>query len=123
MIVIADMKKNSLKIQAGVLRRLSFLPTKQIRIVTHVIIHREYTHEDMKNYLALLQLHKPLKFNRWVQPTCLPEARPPLGPVSGALGFYSRKRTRSPIVSTVSTLLCLGRWRRHVIMILDAIQL
>lgn len=54
-------------------------------MVTHVIIHPEYSHDDLKNDLALLKLHEPLKFNRWVRPVCLPVDRPPWGPIAGTM--------------------------------------
>lgn len=71
------------EVYAGMLRRFSFSPSQQLRTVTHVIIHPEYSHKDLKNDLALLKLHEPLKFNRWVRPACLPVDRPPWGPVAG----------------------------------------
>lgn len=71
-------------VRAGVLRRRSFSPTEQVRYITHVITHPAYESTVMKNDLALLKLNAPLMFNRWVRPICLPEPRPPWGPLPGS---------------------------------------
>lgn len=67
------------------LRRLSFSPSDQTRTVSGVIVHNAYSRSDMTNDLALLYLAKPLKFNRWVRPVCLPVARYPWGPFPGSM--------------------------------------
>ncbi|XP_065211833.1 serine protease nudel [Planococcus citri] len=73
------------EIQAGILRRLSFSPMEQIRKVTNVVVHTRYSRSDMKNDIALLRVDPPLKMNRWVRSTCLPEGRPPWGPLPSEL--------------------------------------
>lgn len=61
------------EVQAGMLRRLSFSPQEQTRTVRHVILHSLYNRVEMHNDLALLQLSRRLRYNRWVRPICLPD--------------------------------------------------
>lgn len=76
-------EQNYYEVRAGLLRRLSFSPTEQIKSVSLVIIHPNYDHSTMHNDLALLRLESPLNYNRWVRPICLPEDRFPWGPTPG----------------------------------------
>lgn len=73
------------EIQAGVLRRFSFSPQRQIRYVTNVIVYENYNRVDMRNDLALLKLDRPLIFNRWVRQICFPLNKPPFGPKTGEI--------------------------------------
>jgi len=86
-------EQNYYEVHAGVLRRMSFSPSEQIRTVAQIILHPNYVNSDMQNDLALLRLESPLNYNRWVRPICLPEARPPWGPTPGttctAMGWGS----------------------------------
>lgn len=66
-------KKHFYEIQAGILRRFSFSPMEQSRIVTHAIIHTQYSRSTMENDLAVLRLDRGLEFNRWIRPVCLPD--------------------------------------------------
>ncbi|XP_036149068.1 serine protease nudel [Monomorium pharaonis] len=61
------------EIQAGILRQLSFSPSTQLRKVKYVIIHPDYIERHMQNDISVIMLDKPLLFNRWVRPVCLPE--------------------------------------------------
>lgn len=83
------------EVHAGVLRRLSFSPGEQIKTVAQIILHPHYINSDMQNDLALLRLESPLNFNRWVRSICLPDDRPPWGPLPGtmctAIGWGSTK--------------------------------
>ncbi|XP_044743692.1 serine protease nudel [Chrysoperla carnea] len=63
------------EVQAGMLRRFSFSPMEQIRSVEYVIVHQSYDRSSMKNDLALLRLHSPLAFNRWIRNICLPNIK------------------------------------------------
>uniref|UniRef100_A0A2H8TQQ6 Serine protease nudel n=1 Tax=Melanaphis sacchari TaxID=742174 RepID=A0A2H8TQQ6_9HEMI len=65
--------KHFYEVQAGILRRFSFSPMEQSRIVTHAIIHTQYSRSTMENDLAVLRLDRGLEFNRWVRPVCLPD--------------------------------------------------
>lgn len=39
----------------------------------HLIVpHPDYDRVNMHNDIALIQLNEPLRFNRWIRPTCLP---------------------------------------------------
>lgn len=60
------------EVEAGVLRRFSFSPTAQLRKVTYVTLHPSYEVTSFHNDVALVMLNKPLLFNRWVRPICLP---------------------------------------------------
>ncbi|XP_022174294.1 serine protease nudel isoform X2 [Myzus persicae] len=66
-------KKHFYEVQAGILRRFSFSPMEQSRIVTHAIIHTQYSRSTMENDLAVLRLDRSLEFNRWIRPVCLPD--------------------------------------------------
>lgn len=83
--------------QAGLLRRFSFAPEVQVSKVSHVIVNSRYDQYgmechlrsfyilfgfdepinlflfvEMMNDISLLRLEKPLIYNRWVRPICLP---------------------------------------------------
>nr|XP_018909286.1 PREDICTED: serine protease nudel [Bemisia tabaci]XP_018909287.1 PREDICTED: serine protease nudel [Bemisia tabaci]XP_018909288.1 PREDICTED: serine protease nudel [Bemisia tabaci] len=80
-----DYETHYFEIQAGVLRRFSFSPQRQIRYVTNVIVYENYNRVDMRNDLALLKLDRPLIFNRWVRQICFPLNKPPFGPKTGEI--------------------------------------
>lgn len=81
-----------MEVRAGILRQGSFTPHEQTVRVSNVSIHTGFNHESnilvnfvavkiRKNFypftalvsdIALLELKEPLRFNRWVQPICLP---------------------------------------------------
>lgn len=61
------------EVRAGLLRRTSFSIATQIQPVTHVIVHQAYERRSMRNDMSLLRMAKPLQFNRWVKPICLPD--------------------------------------------------
>ncbi|XP_015184626.1 PREDICTED: serine protease nudel-like [Polistes dominula] len=67
--------KHYYEIQAGILRRSSFSPMTQNRIAKNIIIHPDYDPNLMRNDIGLIMLDKPLRFNRWVRPACLPEEK------------------------------------------------
>lgn len=67
-------KTHHFEVRAGMLRRLSFSPTTQLRRVKNVMIHSDYRRLDMQNDVALVMLDEPLLFNRWVRQVCLPAA-------------------------------------------------
>lgn len=54
------------------LRRFSFSPQEQNRLVTHVIVNHNYNKVDMKNDVSLLKVKPIIQFSRWVRPICLP---------------------------------------------------
>lgn len=80
------------EVRAGILRQNSFTPHEQTIRVANVSIHSDFDHQSnflvkfiavnirnnnfpftaYLNDIALLQLEEPLRFNRWVQPICLP---------------------------------------------------
>lgn len=60
------------EVHLGVLRRYSYSPIVQVRVVSHVITHHAYDHANLKNDIALMKLAMPVKFNRYVRPICLP---------------------------------------------------
>ncbi|KAM7355778.1 serine protease nudel isoform 2-T2 [Cochliomyia hominivorax] len=61
------------EVRAGLLRRSSFSLSTQIQPVSHIIVHQAYERRSMRNDLSMLRLAKPLHFNRWVKPICLPD--------------------------------------------------
>ncbi|RZF43330.1 hypothetical protein LSTR_LSTR001591 [Laodelphax striatellus] len=73
------------EIQAGVLRRFSFSPMEQTRRVSAVVMHEAYVRSVMQNDVALVRMAKPLRFNRWVRPICLPFGLPLWMPRPGTL--------------------------------------
>jgi len=72
---------NNLKnilITAGVHnRQINELNTRQERNVNYIFIHPDWNSETLANDLAILRLSKPVKFNNYVQPACLPGPDPP----------------------------------------------
>ncbi|GJQ72842.1 hypothetical protein Trydic_g1491 [Trypoxylus dichotomus] len=60
------------EIEAGILRRFSYSPMQQTRFVTHIVTHSAYDRANLKNDLAMMKLSKPLTYNRYVRPICLP---------------------------------------------------
>ncbi|XP_044258893.1 serine protease nudel-like [Tribolium madens] len=60
------------EIQVGILRRFSYSPMEQSRWATVAIPHESYNKRSLKNDIALMKLSKPVRFNRYVRPICLP---------------------------------------------------
>ncbi|XP_059476630.1 serine protease nudel [Neocloeon triangulifer] len=69
---VHEYTKHFYEIQAGMLRRLSFSPQEQTRVVTHVIVHRDYNRQVMTNDLSLLKIDPPVRMSRWARHVCLP---------------------------------------------------
>ncbi|KAG4074621.1 hypothetical protein HA402_004492 [Bradysia odoriphaga] len=61
-----------MEILAGNLRQESFTQHEQTVRVSNVSPHNGYVHEMLHSDIALLELKESLRFNRWVQPICLP---------------------------------------------------
>ena len=55
------------------MRRLRGECTEQSVNVLKTIVHRHYDDDTMENDIAILKLAKPLVFNKYVQPACLPD--------------------------------------------------
>jgi hypothetical protein len=70
--IIFRYEKHYFEVEAGVLRRLSFSPTAQLRRAIYVILHPNYEIVSFRNDVALVMLDKPFLFNRWIRPICLP---------------------------------------------------
>ncbi|XP_063992625.1 serine protease nudel isoform X2 [Diachasmimorpha longicaudata] len=66
-------KTHFYEIQAGLLRRYSYSPMAQSRRARYIVPHPAYNRATMVNDIALIKLNEPLRFNRWIRPTCLPE--------------------------------------------------
>nr|CAD7461010.1 unnamed protein product [Timema tahoe] len=75
------------EVRAGMLRRLSFAPSEQLRAVSGVSAHNKYDRTVMKNDLALLRLKDSLRLNRWVRQICLPRVSPRPFTVCTAVGW------------------------------------
>ncbi|XP_043219432.1 uncharacterized protein LOC122380380 isoform X2 [Amphibalanus amphitrite] len=71
-------EKYRYEVQAGMLRRHSFAPYEQSRLVTHIIIHPDYNSRVYAHDLALVRLSRPLVLTQWVTPVCLPGQEEPL---------------------------------------------
>ncbi|EZA50647.1 Serine protease nudel [Ooceraea biroi] len=69
---MTEYEKHYYEVEAGVLRRYSFSPMVQLRKAMFVIVHPNYDITLFHNDVALIVLDKPLLFNRWVRPICLP---------------------------------------------------
>ncbi|XP_064632709.1 chymotrypsinogen A-like isoform X2 [Lineus longissimus] len=64
----------AISIRAGELHIYNDEETEQERRVTQIVIHHVYGYTDTSpNDIALLSLDKPLEFNEYVKPVCLPE--------------------------------------------------
>lgn len=50
--------------------------TRQERDVARIFFHPDWNSETLANDLAILRLSKPVEFNRYVQPACLPGPDP-----------------------------------------------
>nr|CAD7266640.1 unnamed protein product [Timema shepardi] len=79
------------EVRAGMLRRLSFSPSEQLRAVSGVSAHSKYDRTVMKNDLALLRLKDSLRLNRWVRQICLPRVSPRPFTVCTAVGWGATK--------------------------------
>ncbi|XP_015117186.1 serine protease nudel [Diachasma alloeum] len=66
-------KTHYYEIQAGLLRRYSYSPMAQSRRARYIVPHPAYNRATMANDIALIKLNEPLRFNRWIRPTCLPQ--------------------------------------------------
>jgi secreted trypsin-like serine protease len=51
--------------------------TRQERTIDSVFLHPDWDRETLENDLAILRLSKPVQFNDYVQPACLPGPDPP----------------------------------------------
>ncbi|KAI5644482.1 trypsin domain-containing protein [Phthorimaea operculella] len=60
------------EIRVGMLRRFSFSPQESNHKITHIIVNKFYSKEDMKNDVSLLRVEPAIQFSRWVRPICLP---------------------------------------------------
>lgn len=60
------------EVRAGLLRRKSYSAMVQTVRVSRIVVHDSYNRIDMQNDLSLMKLEKPLLFNKWVRPICLP---------------------------------------------------
>ncbi|XP_075160655.1 serine protease nudel isoform X2 [Haematobia irritans] len=70
---VVNYHKYYYEVRAGLLRRTSFSMATQIQPVTHIVVHQAYERRTMRNDLSMLRMEKPLQFNRWVKPICLPD--------------------------------------------------
>ncbi|XP_055376731.1 serine protease nudel [Condylostylus longicornis] len=70
---LVDYERHYFEVEAGLLRRSSYSSNVQRSKVLQAIIHDDYQHKTMVHDLALLKIEKPLKYNRWVRPICLPD--------------------------------------------------
>jgi hypothetical protein len=66
-------KQQYYDIDAGVLRRFSYSPTRQTRHLSGLVIHKYYNSLTLQNDIALGLLSEPLYFNAWVRPARLPD--------------------------------------------------
>ncbi|XP_037050699.1 serine protease nudel-like [Bradysia coprophila] len=75
--LLVNMKRNVgqydyVDIRAGILRQNSFSAHEQAVRVMKVYIHSGFDLKTLGSDIALLELAKPLRYNRWVRPICLP---------------------------------------------------
>ena len=54
------------------LRRSSYSPLEQTRVVSVVYVHQKYDPLTLDNDIALLQVQEPFDLNQWTAPVCLP---------------------------------------------------
>ncbi|XP_030050856.1 transmembrane protease serine 12 [Microcaecilia unicolor] len=55
----------------------------EIRLIKDIIINRNFKQETMDNDIALLQLIKPIEFNDYIHPVCLPNSSMEVMDMSG----------------------------------------
>jgi len=66
--------------------------------VKHVFKHRDYdSPTPINNDIAMFELEKPILFNTYVQPICLPEADPPVGTECYITGWGKMKHPGSMV--------------------------
>ncbi|CAF0842539.1 unnamed protein product [Rotaria sordida] len=58
-------------------RQIDESNTRQEKKVARIFLHPDWNSETLANDLAILQLSKPVEFNKYVQPACLPGPDPP----------------------------------------------
>ncbi|XP_041424235.1 acrosin-like [Xenopus laevis] len=63
---------NLARIVLGANRASQLGPDTQIRAIEEFIRHEHFEYETKKNDIALIRLNKPIEFNDYIQPGCLP---------------------------------------------------
>lgn len=56
------------------LRRSSFSPLEQTRVVSAVYVHPKYNATTLDNDIALFRVQEPFVLNQWAAPVCLPSS-------------------------------------------------
>ena len=57
-------------------RRLNEPSTRQEKTIQRIFIHPNWSSDTLANDLAILRFNEPVKFNKYVQPACLPGPDP-----------------------------------------------
>ena len=71
------------EIQLDMLRKLSFSPFEQTRVVAAVWQHPEFDYASLRNDLTVVMVGEPFNINQWTTPICLPP--PSFDPANGTL--------------------------------------
>lgn len=68
--------------------------------VAKILRHAKYDAMSMNNDMALIKLSKPVMFNKYVQPACLPSQNPPVGAKCYITGYghTSAKGKMNPVI-------------------------
>ena len=56
--------------------------------VKRIIVHPGWDSRRLNNDIAMFELEKPIQFNKYVSPICLPAADPPVGTECYITGDY-----------------------------------
>lgn len=60
------------EVQLGMLRRSSFSPLEQTRVVDTVFVHKNFDPSSLDNDIAILRVSVPFELNQWATSACLP---------------------------------------------------
>jgi len=77
--VANNLNPRTYTIRVGEHNRNSREGSEQDIRVSRVIKHQSYNPRSMNNDIAMFKLSKPVQFNKYVQPACLPSGPPPVG--------------------------------------------
>lgn len=70
--------------------------TRQVRRAERIFLHPDWNSRTLANDLAIVRLTKPIEFNRYAQPACLPGPDPPTNSDVVLIGWGAEEFGGSP---------------------------